>query len=251
MAYEGFALYYDALNEDANYDALAAEIGGRLAAHNIHDGIVADLGCGTGELTLRLAAQGYDMLAIDSSPDMLNMLREKMTGNEKKQDILLLCQRLEALDLFGTIRAAVSTFDTFNHLPPSALQKSIEKIALFMEPDGLLIFDMNTPYKHQKILKNNTFIAESAAKPGVICEWENTLNKASNSTDICLEIQENNTILFSEYFTEYYYYLEDLIKILNRYSFAVQRVCDGETFFELKDDSQRMLVVAKRIADTV
>ncbi len=71
MAYEALAAYYDAFNKDADYNRLSSKISALLAAGGVVDGIVADLGCGTGELTLRLAAQGYDMIAIDASPQML------------------------------------------------------------------------------------------------------------------------------------------------------------------------------------
>ena len=77
MAYEAFAGVYDAFNEDADYDSLFRYVCGVLRAHGVEDGIVADLGCGTGELTLRLAAAGYDMIGVDLSPEMLSVLREK------------------------------------------------------------------------------------------------------------------------------------------------------------------------------
>ena len=119
MAYGAFADIYDAFNEDANYDALAGYILRQLRAHGIHSGIVADLGCGTGDLTLALAKAGYDMIGIDLSEEMLCILREKMY-EQGRQGILLLQQNLCALDLYGTVHAAVSTFDTLNHIGPSA-----------------------------------------------------------------------------------------------------------------------------------
>ena len=117
MAYGAFADIYDAFNEDANYDALAEYILRQLRAHGIHSGIVADLGCGTGDLTLALAKAGYDMIGIDLSEEMLCILREKMY-EQGRQGILLLQQNLCALDLYGTVHAAVSTFDTLNHIGP-------------------------------------------------------------------------------------------------------------------------------------
>ena len=54
MAYNEFAYFYDEFNGEADYDALYAHIREKLEAHGIRDGIVADLGCGTGELTLML-----------------------------------------------------------------------------------------------------------------------------------------------------------------------------------------------------
>lgn len=245
-AYGMFASYYDALNEDADYDKLEGVVCGILRKYGIHDGIVADLGCGTGELTLRLAKQGYDMIAIDASPDMLNMLRDKMADQNQK-GILLLCQQLEELDLYGTIRAAVSTFDTFNHLPPAALKKCLARTALFMEQGGLLVFDMNTQYKHETVLADNIFEVESERFPGVVCEWENTLKSEDKCTDIYLEFTENNKQLFLEQFTEYYYLTNDLMGILEDAGFHVEAVLDGETFASLTDESQRVLIAAKRL----
>ena len=78
MAYGAFADIYDAFNEDADYAALTSYVLHQMKAHGIHEGIVADLGCGTGDLTLALARAGYDMIGIDLSEEMLCILREKM-----------------------------------------------------------------------------------------------------------------------------------------------------------------------------
>ena len=67
MAYNEFAYFYDEFNGEADYDALYAHIHAKLEAHGIHDGILADLGCGTGELTLMLTQAGYDMIGIDQA----------------------------------------------------------------------------------------------------------------------------------------------------------------------------------------
>ena len=50
MAYNEFAYFYDEFNGEADYDALYSQIHTKLEAHGIHDGIVADLGCGFGGL---------------------------------------------------------------------------------------------------------------------------------------------------------------------------------------------------------
>ena len=90
MAYNEFAYFYDEFNGEADYDALYKHIQKELAAHGIADGIVADLGCGTGELTLMLTQAGYDMIGIDNSPDMLEVAQEKRV--ESGLDILYLMQ---------------------------------------------------------------------------------------------------------------------------------------------------------------
>ena len=112
MAYNEFAYFYDEFNGEADYDALYGYVTGELKAHGITDGILADLGCGTGDLTLMLTQAGYDVIGIDRSEEMLSVLREKADELGLTGRLLLLKQDLLELDLYGTIRAAVSTFDT-------------------------------------------------------------------------------------------------------------------------------------------
>ena len=65
--------------DNVPYDEWCAYICETLKKHGIADGPVLDLGCGTGELTRRLAACGYDMTGVDVSVDMLQKAMEKQT----------------------------------------------------------------------------------------------------------------------------------------------------------------------------
>ena len=89
-----------------------------LQAHGIRDGILADLGCGTGDLTLMLTQAGYDVIGIDRSEEMLSVLREKAEELGLTGRLLLLRQDLLELDLYGTIRAAVSALIPTCHIGP-------------------------------------------------------------------------------------------------------------------------------------
>ena len=92
MAYNEFAYFYDEFNGEADYDALYAHIHAKLKEHGIHDGILADLGCGTGELTLMLTQAGYDMIGIDQSEEMLCVVRDKAEQLGLSGRLLLLRQ---------------------------------------------------------------------------------------------------------------------------------------------------------------
>ena len=134
MAYNEFAYFYDEFNGEADYDALYGYITDELKAHGITDGILADLGCGTGDLTLMLTQAGYDVIGIDRSEEMLSVLREKADELGLTGRLLLLKQDLLDLDLYGTIRAAVSTFDTYSHIGPQEnFENAIRKADYFME----------------------------------------------------------------------------------------------------------------------
>ena len=244
MAYEAFASVYDLFNEEADYDALAKAVLARLHTAGVTQGIVADLGCGTGELTLRLAEKGYDMIAIDLSPDMLSTLREK-AEDASLSNILLLNQDIAQLDLYGTVRAIVSTFDTFNHIGPLAqLQQAIVRAALFLEPGGVFLFDMNTPYKHQEILANNTF--EIEIEDGV-CTWKNTYDALRCCTHISVQVSDDEGELFCEQFEEYCYTLEQIEPICSAAGLVIQEVCDGESFGALTPHSERFLFTAIKL----
>ena len=244
MAYQEFAYFYDEFNGAADYDALFAYVTGELKAHGIQDGIVADFGCGTGELTLMLAQAGYDMIGIDVSEEMLSVLRDKADAlGLPLTNPMLLCQDLLQLDLYGTIRAAVSTFDTYNHIGPlENFEKAIAKAAFFMEKDGVFIFDLNTPYKHQKILAGETFDIEAEDAE---CHWTNHFDAATGRVDITIDIDYHETgEHFHEQFYEYTYDRDPIRAALEKHGFVLEKVCDGESFGPLTEESERYFFCA-------
>lgn len=243
MAYREFAYFYDELNEEADYDALFQYVKQQLDNHAVQQGVVVDLGCGTGDLTLMLTQAGYDMIGVDQSAEMLSVLREKADELELSDRLLLIQQDILELDLYGSIRAAVSTFDTFNHIGPSSqFEKAIERVSLFMEQGGVFVFDLNTPYKHREILANHVFEIEG---PDAYCRWENTNDEAHQRVQIAIDVHYKETDEhFEEQFYEYTYPLEYAQEVLQRYGFAVEKVCDGETFGDLTQESQRYMITA-------
>ena len=145
--YSQFARYYDSLTKNVDYSRYAdyyLELCKRLS-HPM--GITLDLACGTGSLTLELFRRGVDIYGIDASVSMLSQAREKCM--EEGADILFLCQKMQDLDLYGTVDTVICSLDSLNHLPGEAeLIKAISKVSFFMNPGGCFLFDMNTLYKH-------------------------------------------------------------------------------------------------------
>lgn len=240
MAYNEFAYFYDEFNGEADYDALFAYVLRKLKANGIQNGIVADFGCGTGDLTLMLSQAGYDVIAVDQSEEMLAVLRDKADQLGIADGLLLLRQNLLELDLFGTIRAAVSTFDTYSHIGPwQNFEKAIRRAAFFMEKGGVFLFDLNTPYKNRQVLGENLFTFEG---PDASCRWQNHYLAGEQAVEISIDIHYNDTDEdFHEQFKEYSYELQQVTQVLEKYGFAVQSVEDGESFGALQPDSQRFI----------
>lgn len=138
-----------------------------------------------------LTQAGYDVIGIDRSEEMLSVLREKADELGLTGRLLLLKQDLLDLDLYGTIRAAVSTFDTFSHIGPQEnFEKAIRKAAYFMERGGVFIFDLNTPYKHRHILAGQTFDIEAEDAD---CHWSNRYDETAQRVDITINIDYHET----------------------------------------------------------
>ena len=118
----------------------------RLRRAGIEDGILLDLGCGTGNMTELLADAGYDMIGVDLSEEMLNVAMEKRacSGHE----ILYLAQDMREFELYGTVRAVVCFCDSLNYLlEEEELAQCFRLVNNYLDPGGLFIFDFNTVYK--------------------------------------------------------------------------------------------------------
>ena len=87
-AYTGFAQVYDQFMEDVPYEDWLNIIHTHLKNEAIEDGLILDLGCGTGTMTRLLADQGYDMIGIDGSEEMLMEARAAEYDLEQPADPL-------------------------------------------------------------------------------------------------------------------------------------------------------------------
>ena len=247
--YGDFAYYYDMLTENVDYEKRCEYITDLLAENGAGKGILLDLACGTGTMSFLLSDKGYDVIGVDASEEMLSVAQEKKM--ESGKDIMFLCQRMEELDLFGTINAAVCTLDSINHITDEeTVKKVFSKVSLFMEDKGLFIFDVNTPYKHREILSDNTFIYDL---DDVYCVWQNSTDKETLLTEVSLDIFERDTeededvyYRYSEEFSERGYELSEIEKWLGENKFEVLGIYEELTKNEVSEKTQRAVFVARK-----
>lgn len=247
--YGDFAYYYDLLTENVDYESRCEYICNLLAENGVSKGILLDLACGTGTMSMLLSDKGYDVIGVDASEDMLSVAQEKKM--ESGKDIMFLCQRMEELDLFGTINAAVCTLDSINHITDEkTVQQVFSKVSLFMEDKGIFLFDVNTPYKHCEVLGDNTFIYDM---DDVYCVWQNSTDKKTLLTEVSLDIFEKDTeeeedvyYRYSEEFSEKGYELSQIEKWLTEYKFEVLGVYEELSKNKVGEKTQRAVFVARK-----
>ena len=240
--YEFFASYYDGLMQNVEYEKRCEYLLNIAKRHNHNMGITLDLACGTGCLTRELKKSGVDVYGIDSSAEMLS--EAMMRTTEAELDILYLRQNMQSIDLYGTINTCVCTLDSINHLiKPSDVEKTFDRVALFMDKGGLFLFDVNTIYKHREILANNTFVYEDER---VFCVWQNTLEE-NDVVKIELDFfEEENGVYYrsGESFYERAYSDDFIRQALEKAGFTVQAVYGDLTYDKPCDTEQRVVYVA-------
>ena len=187
-AYTDFAQVYDELMDETPYEEWCGFLLSKLRENGIEDGLVLDLGCGTGTMTELFSAAGYDMIGVDASAEMLEQARRKK--EETNANILYLMQEMEAFELYGTVRAVICCCDCINYLTkPESVLTCFRLVNNYLDPDGLFLFDFNTVHKYRDEI-GDTVIAENRDDCSFI--WENAYDEESrmNEYDLTLFLRE-------------------------------------------------------------
>lgn len=242
QAYTAFALVYDEFMDNVPYDEWCEYIEELLKSKGVKEGLVLDLGCGTGKLTRRLKAKGYDMIGIDNSEDMLAIAREKSDDS-----ILYLMQDMREFELYGTVNAVISICDCINYITEKEdLLQVFKLVNNYLEKDGVFIFDLNTEYKYSQVI-GDSVIADNREDESFI--WENTYYEEEkiNEYEVTLFIKTENELYEKHVETHYQraYSLEEIKELLQEAGMEFVSAYDAFTTKPVRGDSERIYVIAK------
>lgn len=245
-AYTGFAEVYDLFMDQVPYEKWSRRITEILKEYGIPDGLVLDLGCGTGSMTELLAGAGYDMIGVDASEEMLELAYEKRV--ESGHDILYLLQDMREFELYGTVRAIVSVCDSLNYITEEEeLLHVFRLVRNYLDPDGVFFFDMNTIYKYSKMLGETT-IAENREEGSFI--WENYYDPEEqlNQYDLTLYVQDEDDryVRFEETHIQKAYALERVLELLEKAGLKAEQIFDSDTGKEVTDTTGKFCIAARK-----
>lgn len=240
--YDRLAGYYDLMQDDLDPAVFAKTVHDLIdryctAAGDGENGkrLLCDLGCGNGRVDYEFQKLGYDVIGIDSSPEMLNRAREKGDG------ILWLCQDITDIDLYGSADVFVSLLDTINHiLDEEDIRNIFRSFRNFMNVGGVFVFDIGTYEHFSETLGNRTFFEDY---DDVTLLWDNFFDEEENLNEAQLTLFETSdggeTYRRSDGVIEERYYDKDLlIKIGEE---------EGLKFVgEHSEDNERLFLVFKR-----
>lgn len=250
-AYTSFAAVYDTFMDNVPYEEWKEYICMLLGEHGIEEGIVLDLGCGTGTMTELLAEQGYDMIGVDYSEDMLEIAREKQL--QSGSEILYLQQDMREFELYGTVRAVVSVCDSINYITEEdELLQVFCLVNNYLDPEGIFIFDFNTEYKYRELLGDQT-IAESRDECSFI--WDNYYYEEEkiNEYELSIFIRDDRLSvggddIYRRYQETHYqraYSLEMIQELIRRSGMEFLAAYDAFTKEKPSGTSERVYIIAK------
>ncbi len=163
--YDSLAQFYDLFMKQVDYEAIGAFAKRELIGCKRG----ADLGCGSGKTTLVLNRNGFDVVGVDCSEQMLLVAQEnaRKTGVcvpfiKGKAEKIKFPRPLDFLTAFCDVLNYVTDLDAF-------FQNAFKNL----KEGGVLLFDVSSEYKLRTILGNNTYTDE---EDGVLYVWSNEQN---------------------------------------------------------------------------
>lgn len=244
-AYTGFAEVYDLFMDDVPYEEWFRYLKGLLEEYGVRDGLVLDLGCGTGNMTELLAGNGYDMIGIDLSEEMLEIAAKKKEASAL--DILYLQQDMREFELYGTVKAVISVCDSMNYiLEWEDLCQVFSLVNNYLDPGGIFIFDLNTEYKYAQMGEET--IAENREDGSFI--WDNFYDSQEkiNEYDLTLFMKEGEEGLYRKYEETHYqraYSLEEIRRAIEKAGMEYVTAYDAFSREEPNPFSERIYVIAR------
>ena len=245
--YREFASVYDIFMNEVPYDVWLSFVKEVWQKEGIRPKSICDVGCGTGNLLLPLAKDGYDVMGVDLSFDMLCQAERKL----RKEGFTVFLSEQDMTEMYLPKKAdcILCLCDSLNYLVEDGeLSAAFGCFREALKEDGLLFFDLNTAFKFSHILGQNTFAATAESAAYI---WENNYNEEEriNEYDVnfFLRRSDGSYVRTEEFHYERAFLWEEVEQALKENGFAVTAVYEDYTFVPAREESERICVVARPI----
>lgn len=250
-AYSNFAACYDQLMDNIPYDEWFSYLHGLLKEYKIENGIIAEIGCGTGNITELMAAAGYDMIGIDNSDAMLDIANQKKEANNSSS--LYLLQDMREFELYGTVKAIISLCDSLNYVTDSDdLLQVFKLVNNYLDPKGLFIFDFHPRYYYKELVADAT-IAEDRDDISFI--WDNFYDEEEDINELALSLfvkESDDNFESGSLYRKYQelhlqrgYTLQEMKSLVTASGLELVATYDAFTKEEATEECERIYIIAR------
>ena len=244
-SYCEFSAVYDELTQNVDYPKRFEYINHFLIENNITNGTVLDLACGTGSMSIELIKNGFNVIGIDLSENMLEIASNRLL--EYGDNFSLLKGNMTDYRLDKSVKACICSLDSINHLNDiNDVEKTFCNVYNSLDENGVFVFDVNTIYKHNEILANNTFVFD---EEDFYLVWDNKF-ESDRVVRIMLDMfvwNGKSYDRFSESFEETAYSIDDFLDALCTAGFSDISVYDELTLNPPREKSERLYFICKKV----
>lgn len=241
--YNDFALIYDRFQE-IDYDSFIRFYESVFKDDSINK--VIDLGCGTGEIGIRLAKSGYDVIGVDMSEEMLTAALDKSIDAGAADNIIFIHGDMTKFVYHGGADAVVSALDCVNYLTDrDDVISAFKCVYASLADGGVFIFDINSEYKLSRVLGDNTFVYDD---DDAYCVWDCGYYPDEKicgfDLNFFIKAKDGSYTRYAEYQEERAYSIQEITEALTAAGFGSIEVFADLAFEPPADNSERIFFVA-------
>ncbi len=187
--FKQIAPYYDILMNHVDYAAWVIYLGAIFERFEIEPRKILDLACGTGVPTLLLARQGYEVIGLDSSMEMLKEAQKKTKGQTTNSAFRIpnwILGDMRSFEISEKVDVVISFFDSLNYLLEEAdLRNTFNSVFGALVEEGYFIFDMNTIFGLSQYWSKGTDVRD---ENGLLSVWRNSFNRRQKIAQLDLTL---------------------------------------------------------------
>jgi predicted TPR repeat methyltransferase len=241
---------YDRFNQKADYglykDFIVKSFREFAVVEKDYQPRAVDLGCGTGEMSLLLAKEGFDLIGVDGSEQMLLQAMNKAYENPELS-LFFVKQDFRKLRMDAKANLFVSCYDCLNYLDSTEeLSKVFEAVYSHLALGGLLIFDLNNLFRFESYYGDNVFVYK---QNNAVLLWENHYNRNTETLHFEIESFIKQEKLYkrqSEVHKQRYFSRDTVSKLLEKIGFEILSISDDKTVFKSSEKAVRDFYVCKK-----
>ncbi|MEH7272541.1 class I SAM-dependent DNA methyltransferase [Neobacillus vireti] len=247
MSYEQFAYLYDELMQDAPYDEWVRFVKDKLKKYQVDGKNLLDLACGTGELSVRFAKEGFSVVGIDLSGDMLAVAQAK--AQEEGLQIPFFEQDMVSIEGHGEFDIIGIFCDSLNYLESDHdVIHTFSSALHHLKDDGIFFFDVHSTYKIAEVFLNQTFVS---TEDQVSYIWNSFPGENPNSVEhelsfFVLDEQTGKYNRYDELHIQRTYPVEQYSEWLAEVGFELLEVCADFDNIQPQPNSERIFFIAKK-----
>lgn len=247
MSYEQFAYLYDELMQDAPYEEWVRFVKEKLEKYQVEGKKLLDLACGTGELSVRFAEEGFSVTGVDLSADMLAVAQAK--AQENGLVIPFFEQDMANLEGHGEFDIIGIFCDSLNYLKSEDDVVHTFKSAFeHLKDEGIFFFDVHSIYKISQVFIDQTF---AFAEDHLSYIWNSFAGESPDSVEhelsfFVLDEQTGKYDRFDELHYQRTYPVQQYSDWLKESGFDLLEVCADFENLEPKQNSERILFIARK-----